>query len=234
MLPGLDVSYWEGKIDWRVVASAGYKFAYAKSTESTTYFDETFLTNINGAQAAGLPVGAYHFYRLSASAKDQAQFFLKKIKDIPLDLPIALDFEEQASQPPASVAASLKTWLDIVTDKTGRKPLIYTSSYYWNTYVGTPDWAPTYQLWVANYTAAPEPLLPKSWTNYLIWQYTDKGAAPGVTTPVDLDRFHGSEQDLAALTGKPFVAPVTLEERVAKLEKDLAALQDMLHQKGVL
>ena len=87
MLPGLDVSHWEGTIDWKTVSAAGYKFAYTKATESTTYVDDTLKPNVEGANAAGIPIGAYHFYRLAADPKAQADFFLAKIKDLKLDLP---------------------------------------------------------------------------------------------------------------------------------------------------
>jgi lysozyme len=235
MLPGIDVSHWEGTIDWKTVAASGYKFAYTKATESTTYTDDTLVANANGAVAAGIPIGAYHFYRLAADPKAQADYFLSKIKNLKLDLPPSLDFEEQSSSAPSAVAKSLKIWLDTVEAGVGRKPIIYSSAYYWNTYVGSPSWAGDYGLWVANYTAAPQPLLPKSWKSYLIWQYTDKGSVPGITGDVDLDRFAGSEEDLAKFAGRAFVPPPpSLEERLNDLEAQMKLLQETLKTKGIL
>jgi lysozyme len=235
MLPGIDVSHWEGTIDWKTVAASGYKFVYTKATESTTYTDDTLAFNVNGAASVGIPIGVFHFYRLAADPKAQADYFLSKIKNLKLDLPPSLDFEEQSSIAPATVAKSLKIWLDTVEAGIGRKPIIYSSAYYWNTYVGSPAWAGDYGLWVANYTAAPQPLIPKSWKNYLIWQYTDKGAVPGISGDVDMDRFAGSEEDLAKFAGHEFVPPPPgLEERVKTLENQVKALQDALKAKGVL
>lgn len=238
MLPGIDVSHWNGAIDWKTVVSAGYKFAYTKATDSITYTDDTLAPNAAGAAEAGIPIGAYHFYRLAADAKAQAEYFLAKIKNLQMEMPPVLDFEEQASFPHATVAKSLKLWLDIVEAGTGRKPIIYTSAYYWNTYAGTPSWAGDYALWVANYTAAPQPLLPKGWKSYLIWQFSDKGMVPGITGDVDLNRFNGDEKALADLTGRQFAPPPPpppgLEERVKVLENQLTALQDVLRAKGLL
>lgn len=238
MIPGIDVSHWEGEIDWKLVLIAGYKFVYTKATESTTYTDDTLVPNVNGAGAVGIPIGAYHFYRLAADPKTQADYFLSKIKDLPLDLPPALDFEEQASIAPVTVAKNLKIWLDTVEAGVGRKPIIYSSAYYWNTYVGNPSWSSDYGLWVANYTAAPEPLLPKAWKSYLIWQYTDKGNVSGIQGNVDLNRFNGTEAELAQLAGREFVAPAPftpgLGERVQALEEQVKTLQDLLKSKGLI
>ena len=228
MLSGIDVSHWEGTIDWKTVASSGYKFVYTKATESTTYTDDTLVPNVSGAASVGIPIGAYHFYRLAVDPKAQADFFLSKIKGLQLELPPSLDFEEQTNIAPATVAKSLKTWLDIVEAAVGRKPIIYTSAYFWNTFVGTPSWADDYGLWVANYTAAPAPLLPKPWKNYLFWQYTDKGAVPGISGDVDMNRYAGTEEDLAALAGRQFIHVPTLEERVQALEEQVKALQAAL------
>jgi lysozyme len=242
MLLGLDVSHWDGVIDWKIVLASGYKFAYTKATESITYTDDTLVPNVTNAIAVGMPIGAYHFYRLAADPKAQADYFLSKIKGLKLDLPPSLDFEEQASLPQSTVAQNLKIWLDTVEAGVGRKPIIYTNAYYWNTYAGTPSWAKDYGLWVANYTSAPAPLIPKGWTNYLIWQYTDKGSVPGISADVDLDRFTGDEQALAKLAGRTFVpaaaaAPTlssSLEDRVKALESQVKTLQDTLKAKGLL
>lgn len=234
MLSGLDVSHWTGAIDWRLVVPAGYRFAFCKATESTTYVDDTLLANVQGARAAGLAVGAYHFYRLAATPKSQAEFFLKTIKSLPLDLPPVLDFEEQASLAPAKVADALKTWLDIVAERTGRTPIVYTSAYFWNDFTGGPDWSAQYPLWVANYTNASAPFLPRGWTQWLFWQYSDKGVVPGISANADLNRFNGDEAALTLLAGSKFTPPVSLEERVAALERDLAALHELLRGKGVI
>jgi lysozyme len=255
MLPGLDVSHWEGKVDWAQVCQAGYRFAFTKATEGVSYVDDTFLPNMTGAQSQGLPISAYHFFHLTLPAKAQADYYLSQIKNVRLDLPPVLDFEEYTSLPKTQAAAALKTWLDIVEAATGRKPIIYTGLYYWQDAIGSPAWANDYPLWIAQYTPAPQPTIPTCWKTWTFWQYTDKGSVPGCQGSVDLDRASLDEAGLQALCkswlandhGKPkppaepkpqpgddLVASGTLEERVARLEKTVQELTEMLKGKNLL
>src|SRR5512142_1890331 len=132
MLPGIDVSHWEGKINWQAVKAAGYRFAFTKATEGVSYLDDTLYYNISGAQAVGIPIGAFHFFRAAVPAQKQVDFFLKSISTVKLDLPPVLDFEENPAMSKPNVAAALKTWLDAVEQATARKPLIYPGLYDWS------------------------------------------------------------------------------------------------------
>lgn len=248
MLRGVDVSYWEGKVNWQSVCAAGYRFAFSKATESITYFDATFTENINGAHAAAMPIGAYHFYRLAAPAKAQADFFISKIKSVKLDLPPVLDFEETPQISPSATAAALKTWLDIVEAATGRKPIIYTGLYFWENGVGCPSWANDYPLWIAQYSTAPQPHIPSCWNKWMFWQYTDKGIVPGCQGNVDLNLTSLSEEDLLTLAGmplpiqqEPIVTPLpsgdtpgTLAERITQLEVEVNELLQQLKAHNIL
>ena len=98
---GIDVSNWNGTINWTKVAHAGYKFAIAKATEATSYEDTTYVANRSGSQAAGLAFGAYHFAQPSgtsdaaavASAVAQADYFLSVAQPAAGDLTPVLDLE---------------------------------------------------------------------------------------------------------------------------------------------
>ncbi len=76
--------------------------------------------------------------------------------------------------------------------------MIYTATYVWNA-LGNPVALTTYPLWVANPSTAAAPVLPKPFTQYALWQYSFKGTMPGITGPVDLDRFTGTEADFQKL-----------------------------------
>lgn len=236
MITGLDVSYWQGSINWQSVCQAGYRFAFARASQGATYTDPTFAANVTGAKANGIFIGAFHYFQLAQPAQAQAQFFLSKIKDLKLDLPPALDYEDPTTMSKTAAAAALKTWLDIVEAGTGRKPIVYTNANFWDTYIGNPAWAKDYPLWVANWTAGAEPYKPKSWSSWLFWQHSNQGTIPGINAHVDLDRFALSEDELLKLAGKQIIPepPKTLEERVAALETTLTTIKDALKAKGVL
>jgi lysozyme len=223
MITGVDVSHWEGNIYWPSVRQAGYVFSFCKATESTTLTDRTFYTNTAGARNAGMLTGAYHFYRLSASPRAQAEYFLSRAQLAPIDLPLVLDFEEQTTMSQTAVAAALKTFLDVVEQATRRKPIIYTSAYYWNTFVGNPIWARQYPLWVANYTLSPVPLLPRAWSVWTFWQHTDRGVVPGIPSGVDLNRFPLPLESLLRLAGRRTDAPKTPIPQSVTIQPQAAA-----------
>lgn len=247
MLTGIDVSYWQGNIDWQSVCQAGYRFAFAKVTEGITYLDSTFYPNVAGAHAAGMPIGAYHFFHLSLPAKAQAEFFLSKISPVKLDLPPVLDFEDNTHIGQFQAAAAVKTWLDIVEAATGRKPIIYTGFYYWRDSISDPAWANDYPLWIAQYNTD-QPSIPSCWSKWAFWQYSEKGMVPGIyDSSVDLDYTTLSETELEALiqgtvddnneddiSERKTDHPTDLEERIASLEKEIQELSDLLHDKNYL
>lgn len=241
MIEGIDVSHWEGQVDWSAVCGAGYRFAYTKATEGNYYFDDTYIANVSGAKANGIFIGAFHFYKLNIPAKAQADYFLSKTSTSQLDLPPVLDFEDPGTINKTQVAAGVKEWLDIVAAATKRTPIIYTSAYYWNTFAGMPTWAASYPLWVANYTSAAQPMLPKGWNDWLMWQYTDKGKVAGCMGGVDLNRTRLDEAGLLKLAGKTTTtigglvenAAIPLEERVHALERELEDIVKALQAKGI-
>ena len=83
--PGIDVSHYQGTINWTSVKNAGYQFAFMKATQGTTYVDPTFATNRTNATAAGIPIGFYDFCEVSTTATDaiaEANHFLASIKPL--------------------------------------------------------------------------------------------------------------------------------------------------------
>lgn len=200
---GIDVSHFQGTVDWRQVAQAGMSFAFAKATEGITYVDPQFATNWPGIQAAGLLRGAYHFFEANDDPEAQAQNFLSTVQLSPGDLPPVLDIETTAGVSDQQIWSGVSAWLQIVEQATGRQPIIYTAPGFWSSH--EPDLTLTrYPLWLADY--ASQPVLPNGWTSWLFWQHSQSGVVAGVTGAVDLDLFSGTLQQLQELAqGSPGV-----------------------------
>src|SRR5438445_2962135 len=136
---GIDVSNWQGAINWTKVAGAGYRFAIAKATEATTYQDATYAANRSGSEAAGLSFGAYHFARpsgsslagVTASAVAQADHFLGFAAPQPGELPPVLDLEATGNLSARRLEAWTEAWTQEVYARLGVHPLIYSSPAFW-------------------------------------------------------------------------------------------------------
>lgn len=126
---GIDVSNHQGGIDWRAVRADGIDFAYIKATEGGDFVDARFSANWTEATAAGLEVGAYHFFSLCRDGREQADNFVRTVPSAEADLPPVLDFEltgSCTSRPPADwVHDQVEVWLTVVTGAFGRAPLLY-------------------------------------------------------------------------------------------------------------
>lgn len=186
---GIDVSHYQGVVDWKQVAQAGMAFAFAKATDGITYVDPQFSTNWAGMQSAGLLRGAYHFFEPNDDATAQAQHFLATVTLAKGDLPPVLDVEVTGGVSNEQIWSGVSTWLQLVEQKTGCQPILYTAPGFWNSH--QPDLAlARYPLWLADYAA--QPTLPTGWTSWLFWQHSQTGSVAGVTGAVDLDLFNGT------------------------------------------
>lgn len=214
MLVGIDVSRYQGIINWPAVAAAGIRFAYIKATENDWYADPTRDANVSGAEASGIPVGCYHFFRGNRPAATQAAWYLSHHDGM---LPPALDVETQDGASKATLAAGVRAWLDIVSNELGVQPLVYTRASFWDPYVGATVDA---GLWVAHYGTM-VPRIPVGWTSYILHQYSSTGRVSGIAGNCDLNHFNGTEEAFAAWIGK-----ATLEQRVADLERRVTALEN--------
>jgi lysozyme len=195
-LSGIDVSHYQGNVNWAAVKSAGVAFAVAKATEGTGTVDQYFSSNWEKIKAAGIIRGAYHFFHASQDASRQAQNFLNVVTIGQGDLPAVLDIEISDNMSGSAIITGIQTWLDTVEKATGRTPIIYTNPSFWNSYMNGA--VSRYPLWVANYTTASSPRMPTGWNSWLFWQYSQTGRLSGVPGNVDMDRFNGGADDLAA------------------------------------
>ncbi|HXO21200.1 MAG TPA: GH25 family lysozyme [Thermoanaerobaculia bacterium] len=194
---GIDVSHYQGTVNWPEVRQAGIEFAFAKATDGLTWTDPQFADNRPAMKAAGLLRGAYHFFEPADDAAQQAQFFLQTVQLAAGDLPPALDVETAASSAMA-LWEGVETWLQTVAAATGVQPFLYVDPTFADEYE-IPASLAAYPLWIAEYDVA-QPTLPEGWSTWLIWQQSESGTVSGVTGTVDLDVLNGPIAKLVALT----------------------------------
>ena len=198
--PGIDVSRWQGEINWGMVAAAGYRFAVIRATAGNYYTDYHFFVNWDGAREAGLLVSAYHVVAPERPADSQIERFFDTLDGRSSDLPLVLDVELSREVDPENIAACVQACADLTEQEDGRKPVIYTARWFWDHNVpDRPDWA-EYDLWVANY-GVDTPSLPRGWEEWVFWQYSDHGQVPGIDAATDLNWFNGSYEDLLDYAG---------------------------------
>lgn len=204
-IKGIDVSAHQGKIDWKKVKDAGYEFAFLKATEGGDWVDSTFATNRKEAREAGLAVGYYHYFRPPRPVEDQIANFVKTVGKVEGDaLRLVIDTEDEKMWKPYNIEQRIKMiedWCKGVQKELGVTPqiTIYGSPNFFRDVLQNSPQLAKYSLWIANYNVA-EPIVPKLWTKWDFWQYTEKGKVPGIASDgVDINMFHGN--DLSKIPG---------------------------------
>jgi lysozyme len=218
---GIDVSYYQGGIDWPEVARAGVGFAFTRVADGSEIVDTQLARNWVEMKRSGVVRGAYHFFRPAQDPAVQAQVMIGELQKYgglgPGDLPPVLDIEVMDGVEPKRVLANMQVWLDRVEAAFGKTPILYTSPGFWEE-LGAPASFGRYPLWLANWDARC-PRKPDTWQRWSFWQSSDRGTIAGIEGPVDLDRWNGSREELLAFAagGSPKVeAPRTAEPPRAK------------------
>jgi GH25 family lysozyme M1 (1,4-beta-N-acetylmuramidase)/ABC-type amino acid transport substrate-binding protein len=229
---GIDVSLFEPVIDWAKVKGQNIDFVFIRASQGERV-DPTFDTHWTGAKEVGIIRGAYHFLDRSVDCSSQAKTFLEKVNLESSDLPPVLVLASlpsdistsKGTNPSGTVPAATlttneqliscaETWLTIVEDATGRRPIIYSSQFFLIDQVSDsngnpPAWSMKYPLWIASYPNNPPgendlPLQPEGWASWAFWQYSERATIVGIysdqdrtkLTNVDLNYFHGNLSDL--------------------------------------
>ncbi|MCC6557624.1 MAG: hypothetical protein IT372_32120 [Polyangiaceae bacterium] len=194
---GIDVSFWQGDIDWQAVKGTGVAFAIARASygvSKDTYFD----ANWAGIKSVGLVRGAYQYFLADQDPIAQADVILDAMGPLgPGDLPPVIDVESTEGQSAAVIAGKVGQWLAHVEAAIGRKPIIYTGKYFWQDHVAS-DAFNGYPLWIPNYSLSCPDLPNGYWTDWVMFQYSSTGSYDGISGNVDQDQFNGSLQDLLA------------------------------------
>ena len=185
---GIDVSKWQGNINFKEVANNGIKIVYIKATQGTNYVSQTFEESYKNAKENGLKIGFYHYVtaRDVQSAKNEAEFFASKISGKQIDCRLAMDFEEFGNLSKSEINAIGLAFLKRLEEITQKPVIVYS-----NTYTAKTIWEGeiiNYPLWVAEYGVS-KPQNNGKWNTYIGWQYTDMGQIAGINSYVDRDRF---------------------------------------------
>ncbi len=208
IVEGIDVSVFQGRVDWAKVAGDGKRFAIIRATIGLGT-DANFAGNVEGARRAGLLVGTYHASQTGVDPNAQAQHYAATALPLAPELAPVCDFEGGGPNRAPNLA-----WARAFTERAAglfdRRCALYTYPNFWDTTAAGMDvsWVADTPLWLARYwhdkpyTPAPgdwpQPLAP--WGSVGLWQYSgDHGYhEPGVGTPCDHDRWRGTEDELMA------------------------------------
>ncbi|NJM48600.1 MAG: hypothetical protein HC860_22530 [Alkalinema sp. RU_4_3] len=226
-LAGIDVSEYQGEIDWQAVADSGVSFCFVKCTEGAQSSDPMFATNWAAMKGVGIIRSAYHFFVASKDPVVQANNFLRLTQKVweDSDLPPVLDLEKTYFLNPSTVIDRAQIWLNTVEKALGRKPILYTFPNFWHESLGDIQRFSNYPLWIAHYETD-TPWVPGGWKDWTFHQYSESGRTPGIEGDCDLNTFKGNLDDLQKLLKGPI--PLRLGSR----GQVVAKLQQLLNKQG--
>ena len=209
---GVDVSRWQGEIDWGTLRAQGANFVYIKATDGGDHLDPMFKKNWREAHEAGLKRGAYHFFYWCRVASEQADWFIRNVPKVEGALPPVLDVEwngeSRCRKRPSrkEVLAKMRVFLDRLEKHYGQRPIIYTApDFYRDNLSGE---LLDYPFWLRSVAAHPSKVYPGR--DWVFWQYSGTGLSQGVKGKIDLNVFHGDEN-----TWHRWLDQVTSPTRVA-------------------
>ncbi len=192
MIPGIDVSHYQGTIDWQKVKAAGIRFVYLKATQGASFIDPMLFANYIGAKAAGIPIGLYHVFVANNGHAQVSNWRKAQGLYVP-QLPAWLDIEpgalteETVWQASDMLANAFVPGHDVVYCSPSTADAVLTDEAF-----------AQYGLAVAHY-CVPEPRIPKPWTTFQFWQHSASGTVDGISASVDLDWFNGTEDEFQML-----------------------------------
>ena len=186
---GIDVSNHNGSINWKKVSSddKGIHFVYIKSTEGATYSDPRFLENAKGASAAGLHVGAYHYFRMTSSAQAQFKSFKRALDTVPFALFLWWMWKHETRSQWPSFGIVCLFFFSFLEKASGVHPVIYGTNHSYRELCGN-SFDEKHPLCIGRYESS-VPVVPGE-SHYTVWQYSEKGREEGIEKKVDLCRFH--------------------------------------------
>jgi len=196
---GIDVSEFQGKIDWEEVEILDEKypvqFVFIRATAGNDRVDRQFKRNWEGAKENKIMRGAYHYYRPNENSIEQADLFIKTVKLRKGDLPPVLDIEKlPKNQSLDSLKKGLKRWLTKVEKHYQVRPIIYSGERYYSDFLK--EEFSEYLFWIANYNFYRE----KIEDDWLFWQFTEKASLPGIKNRVDVNIYNGDIEQLQFIT----------------------------------
>ena len=208
----IDVSTWNGIIDWEKVYKSGVRYAMIRSSfgvENPNQIDNKFVRNITNAVRAGVKCGVYHYsYAQSAfEAKREAEFCLKTIKGYKIDLPVAFDIEDssQTHLGKDTLTSIVIAFCDRIKS-VGYRPMLYCNPNWLCNYLHKDKLINKYDIWLANWgVSAPS-------YNCAIWQYSENGSVPGISGSVDMNWIYKDYISTKPATTKPVTKPSNVKK----------------------
>ncbi len=193
---GIDVSHHQGVINWDKVSQNNIQFVFLKATEGGDFKDTRFQVNLKQASRTSLLVGAYHFFTLCRSGRDQAKNFIHSVDRKKIHLPpvIDLEFVGNCKKRPNQLQfdKELKDYIKKIENHYQKSPIFYTTYEFFEKYLNHSAYK-KYTLWLRNIFSKPDTLKGWDWT---FWQYSDNSRLQGIIGPVDMNLFKGSLQEL--------------------------------------
>lgn len=201
---GVDVSSYQGEIDWLTLGKQDIQFAFIKATEGSGYVDEKFSYNFSEALKTNLKVGAYHFFSYDSSGKTQAENFIKTVPKTENMLPPVIDVEfygnKKENLPDKDkTKKELNTLIDKLKEYYGLTPIIYATEKSYELYIE--NLYPECDIWIRDIFFSPKLSDDREWT---FWQYTNKAKLDGYSGDekyIDMNVFNGSKDDFEKYCG---------------------------------
>ncbi len=195
---GVDVSSYQGEIDWKVLSEQDIDFVFIKATEGSSFVDRNFEYNYSEAIKTRLRVGAYHFFSYESSGETQADNFIGAVHKTENMLPPVVDVEfygdyEKNPLSREEVSAELQKCLDRLEEYYDIKPIIYATSRSYSRYLSGEY--EDYDIWIRSVISVPHFQDGRKWT---FWQYSDKGKLDGYNGEekyIDMNVFNGTRED---------------------------------------
>ena len=201
---GVDVSSYQGEINWRELESQNISFAFIKATEGSGFVDEYFIENYKNSSNTGIRIGAYHFFSFDSPGKTQAENYISVVEKRENMLPPVIDVEYyngNGSDPPDEDKArqNLNDLISALKERYGLTPIIYATKTTYNRYIR--GHFEDNDIWIRSIYTRAELSDGRDWT---FWQYCDRGRLDGydgIEKYIHLNVFNGSMEEFENYCG---------------------------------
>lgn len=195
---GVDISSYQGDIEWQILSSQNIDFAFIKATEGSSFVDPYFTYNYSEAQKCSISIGAYHFFSYDSKGLSQAKNFIDTVKPFEGMLPPVIDLEfygdkEENPKSRDEVRSELNDMLFALEEYYGMKPIIYATEKSYNFYLSGEY--EEYDIWIRNVISTPNLSDDREWS---FWQFTNREKLDGYKGEekyIDVNVFNGSKED---------------------------------------
>jgi GH25 family lysozyme M1 (1,4-beta-N-acetylmuramidase) len=184
---GIDISSWQGNVDFKKVKDSGIKIVFIKVTEGISYVNNYFSSAYTNAKAQGMIIGVYHFFLGGIDPKAQARHFVNIIGNREIDCRLAIDIEQTNGLDKTSLTSAAISFLEEVKKLTGKDTVVYTYTNFARTSLDSR--LGVYPLWIAEY-GVNIPGNNPIWNQWVGFQFSSTGQVPGVIGNCDLNQFN--------------------------------------------